>query len=472
MRSLHLPLSLVVVTLCAAAIPTAAGDPLIARLLRDLEAADPATREAAARDLSTAEADDIAPALRRHVGNEEHAQTRLPLAMALACQGGKDGLQILVDALPTDARAQYWLCHVTDIDFGRTQEGLARWRSWAAEWPEAEFRREMAHRRRPPKSGWEGAGEFVEAAEILQQSGDRGKAAALFLGLAARHPRSDFAEDALELGHLLGAMAAEPPRTAAPPAQEAPLDVRIDAIVARLRDVNCTQTDWPGFCSVLEPGEETDDNKAALELRALGTAAFPRLLQLLDDRRPTRTVAGWQLDVPFRTVLRYQDVAVEILNALLPVALYRPSSTSSYLSSERADVRRRVIFELRAWVRESDGKTAVEALWLGTRHAGIYPTLDLLRLLATKHTQRKEVLEELGRMYDGGRSAIFRPAVCRLLIELGDRSRVEDVARRFDAGEFSNSWKEPDDLAAAVNARTWAREIVEQAQGRPAEGGK
>ncbi|MBC7853066.1 MAG: hypothetical protein IAF94_06495, partial [Pirellulaceae bacterium] len=91
------------------------------------------------------------------------------------------------------------------------------------------------------------------------------------------------------------------------------------------------------------------------ELRSLGQAAIPALLDLLEDRRPIRGVGYWRDFHPTRTILRYQDAAIQILNEVLPDASYTRRTTSSYFSSEDADDRARLIDRIRkSWIRGED----------------------------------------------------------------------------------------------------------------------
>jgi hypothetical protein len=96
---------------------------------------------------------------------------------------------------------------------------------------------------------------------------------------------------------------------------------------------------------------------SAMELRSLGQAAIPARLDLLEDRRPIRAVGYWRDFHPTRTILRYQDAAIQILNDVLPDAPYMPRTTSSYFSGEDADERAKLIDKIRkSWIRGRDKK--------------------------------------------------------------------------------------------------------------------
>ncbi|WP_075096631.1 hypothetical protein [Planctomyces sp. SH-PL14] len=70
-------------------------------------------------------------------------------------------------------------------------------------------------------------------------------------------------------------------------------------------------------------------SNAAAGLRDIGRPAIPRLINLLRDRRRIRAVGFWRVFHPSRTVLRYQDVAIEILQELIPKRIYARSTTAA-----------------------------------------------------------------------------------------------------------------------------------------------
>ena len=137
-----------------------------------------------------------------------------------------------------------------------------------------------------------------------------------------------------------------------------PIDQKIAYNVHRLRDVVGFQCSQPGMCSVfssLDPKGEACN--AAIELRKIGRPVIPALIALLEDRRPIRSVGYWRDFHPTRTVLRYQDAAIQILNSLLPSEFYIRSSTAAYFSTEEPEVREAVIARIRNWHQESLGES-------------------------------------------------------------------------------------------------------------------
>src|SRR5207247_10217353 len=121
-----------------------------------------------------------------------------------------------------------------------------------------------------------------------------------------------------------------------------------------------------------------------------GDAAVPVLLGLLDDRRPIRAFAWSQGRVGARewssrpVVLRVQDAALEILNVLLPTPTYRRAYTATYLSDEDPAARKATVDDVRAWAKETAGKSDREREWAGLRRASTKDALATLRRLATE----------------------------------------------------------------------------------------
>src|SRR5439155_4348695 len=135
------------------------------------------------------------------------------------------------------------------------------------------------------------------------------------------------------------------------------------------------------------------------KLKEIGEPAIPALIKLLADRRPTRSVGYWRNFAPSRTVLRFQDAAIQILDELLPAPFYRPNSTGAYFSTESSKVRRRVIRSIKSWYPSSLGKSEAEKKWLAVEAAtGIYQQLGLLQDLALEHGQKERVLVTLHQM--------------------------------------------------------------------------
>lgn len=198
-------------------------------------------------------------------------------------------------------------------------------------------------RRPAPPEGWK---PFLMAVTYLEEGGGRSMAATRFEEIVHLYPNSAYAADSRELAARLRDMVKEEGRWREPwDVRSLPLVDQIEYYVYHLRDVHGGQLDSPGMCSVLE---WSDDNAAA-RLRDIGRPAIPRLINLLHDRRPIRAVGFWRDFHPSRTVLRYQDVAIEILQELIPERIYARSTTAHYLSTEPDAHREAVIAEAIRW---------------------------------------------------------------------------------------------------------------------------
>lgn len=435
-------------------------------LLKALEGGDGRARAKAAEELAVAEGAAIVPALTRRLEVEQDFHVRLALAYALAAQGEKRGLEVLVDALKEPGHLGYvYLTRVSGgEDFGWNRDGssLVRWREWLAALDETAYRAQAAHARLPKEVRQAGWTEFLEAVTMLQDVGDRAKAAQAFRKVVTSYPQSDYAPDAKELADLLDGMAKEDKAWKEPSGGKSlPLAKKVPWLVHHLRNVNCYQPGQPGWCSVLVPhGGKKPTMNAAIELQKLGKPVLPFLLDLLEDRRPLRSVGYWRDFGKSRTVLRYQDAAIEIVNALLPAKAWEPANTDAYFSKESPARRKKVIEEVRFQVLDTAGKSPAEVLWLSVPRAPIYSALEMLDTLAVVHDQKEKVLAELQAMYAGKRAAIFRPAICEQMAKLGDLSKVEEVLRALAANEYmSHLIQEPDDAAASINADQAARRI-------------
>lgn len=247
--------------------------------------------------------------------------------------------------------------------------------------------------------------------------------------MADRFPESDYAEDSRELAGLLRRMVEED-RAWKEPAEPLELgpEERIRYLIHHLRDLDCYQRSQPGMCDVLSGcGPFGERPNPAVELVKLGEAAVPALLEMLEDRRPTRSVGYWRDFGKSRTVLRFQDVAARVLNELAGMPFYLRKSTRAYFSLEEPEERRAVIELFRAWFQESKGKSDLERKWLVYPRAELYPAgLMLLRSIAEDHGHVGEVLGELRRSYPAVHW-VYRPLIVELMADLGDRSEVARV---------------------------------------------
>jgi len=307
----------------------------------------------------------------------------------------------------------------------------------------------------PEEEAWK---TFHAAVTCLQDKGDRESAGKLFQEVVERFPDSPYAQDSKELGAFLERMVKEDAAWEEPEnIATLSLPEKIDYNIHHLRNVNCYQWSQPGMCYLLRSyGRDRDTNNAAIALKEIGLPAIPALITLLDDRRPTRSVGYWRNFSPSRTVLRYQDAAIQILNALTPTPFYRRSSTAAYFSTESPEIRAKTTASVQSWYRKSRGKSETEQRWIAIEEEpGIYQVLSLLETVAKEPGQKERVLQKLRQMCRI-RDRIQLPQISYLMCQLGDCSRLAEVADAYLAGEYDVGMRLLDDSAAGSNAQDYA----------------
>ena len=373
----------------------AADKPNVDLLLAQLTDESTDVREDAAEALADIADPRIAAVLRSRVAVEKDFHARLAMHYALASQGEKKSLQPLIDALYTTGHmGANYLGFVTGEEY---RWDIGSWQHWYDKTSEKDFRTLAARRleRKPMMDEWsrfanlysasffddllepgeiddrmtdverkelvelptaKAWGEFSVALTELQQNGNRKEAARRFRRVATEFPNTYYADDSRELADLLDKMVVEDEKYHAP-AKLADLSVdgQIAHHVHQLRDVVAEQWSQPGYCHVLnnlhqllDRAEDRPVADAAQSLHAIGKPAVPALIELLDDRRPIRGVGYWRNFHPSRTVLRYQDAAIQLLEAILEQELYDRRTTSSYFSTEKPDRRAEIAEAIRA----------------------------------------------------------------------------------------------------------------------------
>lgn len=108
---------------------------------------------------------------------------------------------------------------------------------------------------------------------------------------------------------------------------------QIDYWMYKLRDHDYGQWSDPGKCDVFFDGligERVESNPAE-ELKKLGNAAVPQLIEHMDDMRPTRCKGHWRSYWPDgHKLLRYGDCCQQIFEAITKHQIYRRRTSTGY----------------------------------------------------------------------------------------------------------------------------------------------
>ena len=181
---------------------------------------------------------------------------------------------------------------------------------------------------------------FADAAISFQASGDRKQAARQFGDIKERYLDTEISQKSGELATLLGRMQNEDSNWREPlNPNTLALEQRIDYLVYHLRNAECYQMGQPGACWILEPSQPN----SAHELLKIGKPAVPKLIELLEDRRPIRAVGYWRDFCPSSyTLLRYQDVAMQILHEIYDIPAYKNHLWAEYHSDETPEMRKEI----------------------------------------------------------------------------------------------------------------------------------
>ncbi len=183
---------------------------------------------------------------------------------------------------------------------------------------------------------------FLKGVSALQDSVNRTKASLYFHTIVDSFPKTYYAKDADELAIQLRIMIKEDSLWhEASNLKEDDIKHKIVFNIYHLRNVNTYQIGQPGICSVFT--QSKDKYNSAIILKNIGETAVPYLIKLLNDRRPICSIGYWRDYYPTRTVLRYQDAAIEILSAILHKELYKRTNAASYFSMETPFVRDSII---------------------------------------------------------------------------------------------------------------------------------
>jgi hypothetical protein len=425
-------------------------------LLDSLNDQSASNRRVAAEDLAWRDQSGITEALAKRLAQESDPSTVNAIRFALAFHGDKKAFHKLEESLNQgDLRVNSYLATVSGRDFGSNK---ALWYKWSERTSDDKFQELVQDTRT-----WRDQRRFGEvcvpsatkALESLKGSDDLEKTAELFRKVDDR--------GASEIADLLEAMAAEDAKWKEPDdMSKLAVADKIAYNIYHLRNVRCSQVSQPGMCRLLVPFHQDKENayNAAIELRKIGRPAVPHLIELLRDRRPIKSLWFSRDFFPERTVLRYQDAAVQILAELLPTDFFS-GQTTLFLSTAAPARRYKFIAWMDEWYQKSKDKPEAEQMWVAIKmDPGIHPTLALLRKLADDHEQEKKVRVELHNIYES-RPAIYQPIIAEQLARLGDQSKVEEVLKRHRNGEYAPPVRPPgDDSGAAGDAEECAKRLL------------
>ena len=225
------------------------------------------------------------------------------------------------------------------------------------------------------KLAWES---FYSGVEMLEKGSSRADVLARFEVTLKTYGQSRYKEQLLDLIGQLGKQVEEDKELAKTEAEDPetlPPDKRIAYYVARLPDVHGQQYFFPGHCLTINMGEGTKISDA---LVAIGRPAVPALIKHLNDRRLTRSIGFHRPWAVHRTVLRGQDVAIQCIVKIFDIQFYHPSSTSSYLSNEKIEIRDAVIADIKSWWEKYGDKSPLEGFLGRLEHGGLNDRLGIL----------------------------------------------------------------------------------------------
>lgn len=399
----------VVLILCPCSV-IAADPPEIAELILDLNDDNSRIRKEAAEDLAKIVDPKISAPVQKRIVVEKDFHVKLALNYALAAQGNKAPLQVLINSLKLKGhKGSIYLEYATGEYFGGD---LAEWQKWFNSTSEDDFRK-FTHRRwkrilswkyksinersamkdewdefnflnakrslssdlsteiladmeksigisfqiteaemkrlseLPTEKAWI---LFVSALRELQEKGNRKKAAQLFRKITTDFSKTHYADQSEELADLLDKMVVEDSKFTPPKnIKSQNIKTQINFHIHNLRDVVGYQYSQPGSPSIMRPFIK--GYNAAIALRDIGESAVPYLIELLDDHRPIRAVGYFRHFLPLRYVLRYKDAAITILHAIRSNNLYDQRLILSYRSAENPEAKKKIKEQLRKTIK-------------------------------------------------------------------------------------------------------------------------
>ncbi|MCH7557642.1 MAG: HEAT repeat domain-containing protein [Planctomycetes bacterium] len=201
--------------------------------------------------------------------------------------------------------------------------------------------------------------EYFQAADLLHKGANRAELARRFSSIGWRYAITRKGRICIELGILLARMVEKDKSFTEPvDLQSLPTDEQINYYIFKLRDVAEQEMSVPGKCRVLFYPKTP--NSPAVALRNMGRAVIPAMISLLDDHRPTRSVG-----VPGNggVVLRYCDVALEIIEAISGQKFDKRTKRGAFLSTADETTRSGIISRAKArWHHKNDVQVEEESL--------------------------------------------------------------------------------------------------------------
>lgn len=209
--------------------------------------------------------------------------------------------------------------------------------------------------------------------------------------------------------------------------EKLPENERIDYLIARFPDVHGQQSSQPGKCSTIGFGGLANGGTSFSDaIVKIGRPAVPALIEHLTDTRLTRSIGYWRNFAPSRTVLRVQDVAIECICHILDVPFYQSTSTSSYMSTEKPELRKKVIDDVKAWWLANGRKRPVDG-YLARLDAGrIYERLDNLTKIEKIDPAKIDSIATLKRWAKDTHYSEL-PEIAKALAQRGDLSMLSEM---------------------------------------------
>jgi len=253
-----------------------------------------------------------------------------------------------------------------------------------------------------------------------------------FRYIVKHFPKSQHAARAKETADLLAQMVREDEehaRQGSEALDKLPAKDRVAELIFQLRDQNGHQWSQPGQCDIFgDFGIGRDGKTPAHQLVATGFDAVPQLIEVLDDRRFSRSV-GFHRNFYFsHHVLRVGDCALAIIERIAGRSFYSRRTTNSEMIKEgqESEVKK----EVRRWwdgvQTKGEKQVLIEAVDVGDRNA-VYQAEQLLK----KYPQEAlgPITAAAKKHFDGHLRAELVDLVCRLRGETSTQFLLEEMEK-------------------------------------------